>query len=452
MSKIYIFLLFISVPFFGKAQDTINFVDLDQQTAQYYFSSQWDSVISVGKVGLKNGHDYFYLRLRMGVAYFYQGKFTKAITQLEKARSFNDQDDFTNSYLYLSYKYAGRPADAEVLERKLSDTLKKQPLFKKTPLFSGTYLEFGFSPASNYNPTPIPFGNTTNFYESSTKNNALKYGFVGLTNQITPWLSIFYGYTSLSTSATKYAYEKQLPPLMPKLNTTISDILVSQNQFYLNPRIRLAKGLILATYYHKINNTSVLKKGSTNSTDTTLTFNDGILGVSLEKYFRNFVFVGEISNNKLNNTNHLQTSIAATWFPLSNLNFYLSTMYCSNNAKGPASKFPANYDKSKTFYMMKIGGKLKGKLWGEAAYYGGNIQDSQLANGFLVFSSPNKFTMMTNATLMLVFNKIKVSLKYQYSNLSSTKTFTKITSQNQLEYSNFTFSQQTITGGLLWNF
>jgi hypothetical protein len=127
-------------------------------------------------------------------------------------------------------------------------------------------------------------------------------------------------------------------------------------------------------------------------------------------------------------------------------------MYSTNNAKGPARLFPVNYDKSKSFYLLKAGGKLTGKLWGEVAYYGGNIQDSQIANGFLFFNTPNKYTMMSNATLTLVLNKIKVSLKYQYSSLTSLKESATLALPNTINYSNYSFQQQTITGGLLWNF
>jgi hypothetical protein len=211
-------------------------------------------------------------------------------------------------------------------------------------------------------------------------------------------------------------------------------------------------GLIVAPYFHKINNKSLLQNGSSTSTDTTLSFNDGILGISLEKYYHNFVIIGEVSNNKLNNTNHLQTSLGLTWFPFSNLNFYLSTMYSANKTKGDSLKVQPNYQKSKAFYLLKIGGKLSRKLWGEVAYYGGNIQDSQIANGFLFFNTPNKFTMMANATLMLVLNKFKISLRYQYSGLQGVKESAKETSPNQLDNSIYSFSQQTITGGLLWNF
>lgn len=450
MRKTAILFLLIAISFWGKSQDTLNFVNIEQQTAQYYFAAQWDSLIIVGNEGLEIGYDYFYLRLRLGVAYYYQGKYSKAIIHLEKARLFNTQDEFANSYLYLSYKYMGRNADAEIIGKTLSDTLRTQPLFKKTPLFSGAYIELGFSPASTYVPT-ILAKNSPNLSESSTKNNALQYGFVGLINQVTPWLSLFYGYTSLSTSLTKTTYEKQIPPFTPKLNTTLSDISVNQQQFYINPRIRIARGLVVSTYYQKINISSVLQ-GNPPKADTTITFNDGILGISLEKYYRNFVFNGEISNNKLNNINHLQMQLGASWYPLFNQNFYLCANYASNSAKGNAANFSPTYEKRKSFFTVKAGGKLLKNLWGETAYYGGNVQDSQIANGFLFFNTPNNIKMMANATLTVVLNKIKISLKYQFANQTSTKESSTIMNPTTINYSTYSFNQQTITGGLLWNF
>jgi hypothetical protein len=449
MRRTILLFLLISISFLGKSQKGIDYISLDQQTLQYYYTSQWDSLIAVGNIGLSNGHDYFYLRMRMGVAYFYQGKYSKAIRHLEKARKFNSHDELTNRYLYLSYKYLGRYADAEVLGKTLSDTLRKSELYKKTPFFSNLYLESGFSPASNY--TPIaPARNSASTYESSIKNNALEYGFIGLSNQITPWLSLFYGYTYLNTSATKYTFQKQADSLKHKLDTSISDISIKLQQFYINPRFRIAKGLFLSTYYHKISNKSVMQDNSSKS-DTTISFDDGILGFCLEKHYRNFVFLGEVSNNKLHNANHLQTQIGATWFPLSNLNFYLGATLGINGSK-PDSTNQQNYQNRKTIYQLQVGGKISGRLWGEVNYFGGNFQDSQTGNGFLIYSTPNNYKMMANGTLMFFFNKIRITLKYQYSSLTGTKSLVNNKKNNQQTYSEYSFNQHTITGGLLWNF
>lgn len=449
MRKTILFIFLLSISFLGKSQKGIDYISLERQTLQCYYAAQWDSLITIGKEGIHNGHDYFYLRFRMGVAYFYQGKYSKAIKHLEKARNFNSQDELTNRYLYLSYKSMGRYADAEVLGKSLSDTLRKTAAYKKTPFFSNLYLESGFSPASNYTPVAPP-RNSANTYESSIKNNALGYGFVGFTNQITSWLSLFYGYTYLNTSATKYTFQKQVDSLRPKLDTSISGISINQHQLYFNPRVRIARGLYLSTYYHQISTKSVME-GSFAQSDTTIAFDDGIWGFSLEKRYRNFVFSGEISNNKLHNVNHLQPQIGMIWFPFSNLNLYLGGMLGLNLSK-PDTFFAQNSPNRRIIYQLQIGGKISERLWGEANYFGGNYKDSQTGNGFLFYNTPNNYKMMANGTLIFLLSKVRITLKYQYSSLTGTKMLVNNKKNNPQTYSEYSFNQHTITGGLLWNF
>ena len=443
-----IFTLFLGItPLFS--EEPISFAEVEQLTMQHYYASQWDSVIIVGMKGIEAGHDYFYLRVRLGMAYFYQSNFAKAIQHLEKARKFNSSDEFTNSYLYLSYKYMGRLADAEMMGRKLSDTLRTLDLFKKPKFFSGLYTEIGYSPSTNYSPTPLS-RQSPYFEETSTKNNAMSYGFVGLTNQATPWMTLFYGVTSLGTTLTKYTYEN-LPPLPQKLKTTTTDLSIKTLQFYINARVRVARGWIVSPYYHAISmrgSEGAASKPKKNDT-TSFISNDAIMGFGLEKYYHNFVFSGELSNNRFNNKTHLQAQTGVTWFPFSNQNLYLNGAVTYNMAQGVDSLFPPNYEKNKLYVTGKIGGKLFSKLWGETTIYGGNIQDSQIGNGYLFFSNPSSYTMMANATLTLYLKKLKISLKYQFAGLNGTKlsyiTTNPITSE-------FSFNQQTITGGLLWNF
>jgi hypothetical protein len=434
------------------SQESISFSEVEQQTMQHYYASQWDSVIIVGMKGIDAGHDYFYLRVRMGMAYFYQSNFAKAIQHLEKARKFNPNDEFTNSYLYLSYKYMGRSADAEMMGRKLSDTLRTNELFIKRPFFSGMYAEFGYSPTTNYSPVELA-RNSTYTKESSSRNNAMTYGFVGLTNQVTPWMTLFYGVTSLGTSLTKYTYENlpSLPPLPQKLKTTTTDLSIKMLQFYINSRIRLARGWILVPYYHAIslNGSSGTVTRPRRMDTTSFNSRDAIMGIGFEKYYRNLVFLGEVSSNRFSNKSHLQLQTGITWFPRSNQNLYLNGAVTYNMAQGADSLSSPNADLNNLYVSGKIGGKLFSKLWGETAFYGGNIQNSQIGNGYLFFSTPNSYTMLGNASLTLILKKVKLSLKYQYAGLNGqkksfigSKTFT----------SEFSFNQQTITGGLLWNF
>lgn len=446
MQKIILFLLIITSFVSIKAQDTIGYLQLEQKTTEFYFSSQWDSLIIVGNLGLANNIDYFYLRTRLGVAYFYKENYGKAISNLEKAKKMNPSDEFANSYLYLSYKYMGRDLDAEVVGKTLSDTLRKSELFRKTPLFSGLYLEIGANSAGSYIPADMT-KLSSNVSETSSKANALQYGFLGLKNQVTPWLSLFYGYSFLSTSSTIYTYQRVAPPLFVK--KSLSDIFVKQQQFYISSKIRIARGLNLNPYFHSINLKNDLSSISF-SGDSTLLIRDYIVGVGVSKQLGNFEFGGEISKNKMNNTNHTQVMGSLAWYPLSNKNLYLVGNVTSISSKRQGSSSPSKGNPSTFYFTGKIGGKLYDKVWGETAFYGGNIQNSHIGSGFIFFNTLDKYNMMANATLSLLLKKVTLSLKYQYSSFTGQKESKDNVGKTNI--TEFKFNKQTIIGGLLWNF
>jgi len=70
------------------------------QTYQLYNEENWYQLTEVGQEAVKNGLDYFYLRIRMGIAYFHLKNYRKAATHLEKALDFNGADASALEYLY----------------------------------------------------------------------------------------------------------------------------------------------------------------------------------------------------------------------------------------------------------------------------------------------------------------------------------------------------------------
>jgi len=62
---------------FIKAQDTLTFAKVEAQSYSLYTQKNWDELIRLGKMALSRGIDYYYLRYRMGVAYYMQKKIPK---------------------------------------------------------------------------------------------------------------------------------------------------------------------------------------------------------------------------------------------------------------------------------------------------------------------------------------------------------------------------------------
>lgn len=120
---------------------SLSYAQSDRETYSLYMQGKWEELIEKGKQALKNRIDYYYLRVRMGVAYYYLGKYKLAIRHLRKAYNTNPDDPFVNQYLAYSYLAMGDLERAYSHFKRLPEHVRsKIPLFK-----SGVYrTDFNF--------------------------------------------------------------------------------------------------------------------------------------------------------------------------------------------------------------------------------------------------------------------------------------------------------------------
>lgn len=90
-----------------------------------YTEKNWKKLAAYCEQAFAKQVDYFYLRVRAGIAYFEMEQYRKAIVHLKKALAFNSGDDFTNTYLYYAYLYAERPEEAKKLTRSFGKALSE---------------------------------------------------------------------------------------------------------------------------------------------------------------------------------------------------------------------------------------------------------------------------------------------------------------------------------------
>lgn len=174
----------------GFTQDTLTSVNVEQKSYQLYLDKNWSELIKLGNKAVREGYDYFYLQLRIGIAYFEKKNYNLAEVHFRKALSFNSEDELTQEYLYYCYLYVGRYEEARLLSKGFSSSLaekigtNKQSRIGFILLEGGTkvtdsvsYYDKNKKTNSNYFNSPIYFQLGLNHY---TKNklsvfNALTY-------------------------------------------------------------------------------------------------------------------------------------------------------------------------------------------------------------------------------------------------------------------------------------
>ena len=126
-TKKYIFILFaVFTVIRANAQDTINSATVEQKSYQLYLDKKWPELIKFGNKAVDLGYDYFYLQMRIGIAYYEKKNYSYAEGHFKKALGFNSADDLALEYLYYCYIFKGRYDEARLLSKQFNDTLAKK--------------------------------------------------------------------------------------------------------------------------------------------------------------------------------------------------------------------------------------------------------------------------------------------------------------------------------------
>ena len=133
------FLIILTVIMFSslKAQVQFDFRQVDSITYVNTLSENWEEVIGAGKLAIENDIDYFYLRLRMGIAYFNKGNYRSASRHLLQAGKFNPDDGLTKDYLYYSFLYAGQDKKAAYVSSGLNEKMRSKYGIDRPKIISG---------------------------------------------------------------------------------------------------------------------------------------------------------------------------------------------------------------------------------------------------------------------------------------------------------------------------
>lgn len=131
------------------AQNSYSTQTVEFQSYQYYINGNWDSLITYAKSALKNNIDYYYLRLRLGIAYYKEGKYRVATKHFLKALNFVADNDLAKEYLYFSNFFSEDYTHAKLWGSQLSQQTKNRLDTLKFPPFNYANAEVGIKSSAN---------------------------------------------------------------------------------------------------------------------------------------------------------------------------------------------------------------------------------------------------------------------------------------------------------------
>jgi len=484
-SRLLVF-AFICIVTTAVAQQDFNFRQADSITYNATLAGNWDDVIATGKTALERDIDYFYLRLRLGMAYYQKNNYRTAIKHLETAERFNPKNEINKNYLYHSYLYSGRFAEAAYMAGSMEPRMREVGGIQKPGILCALSIESGPEFSNNYENNalgelkPRQFSQFQDLYGNSYYTN------LGALFQAHSRVSIFASYSNLIIDKkTQFQYNWNSPdslveyewgfaryfPSQPKTETSEYAYTLRQNSGYLKAGIYLGKGWMLnpAVHYIHVNTKSTGVKNNSFLVQDTAFYIQAIDSVSLFSYEKlNFKLessdlilnnvVVSIGLNKqlgifdlgifgswsnLNEKNQLQYGASLAYYPLGNLNLYGNTCLKGLSEDG----------ETQAIFSQLIGGSITKFLWAEAFGAFGNLRGTNESNAYVVYNISDDISLKAGLNLIFVVSpSVSLSVRYQYLKKNGYRWLYGAGlgqggRQEELDYTN-----QSIIGGLKWTF
>jgi len=452
---IFIFLAWLTAwPVYASAR--LDFQTVDMLTYRCYNEQKWDSVILVGKQALRQKIDYYYLRVRMGIAYYEKHEYFSAAIHLEKARQFNSGDPFVNKHLYWAYMYTNRNEEANLFEASLPaaerDTTGSKPGFLEQ-----VHFETGFTLSSDRAPKNLQtlMGKDSIYGEQDLYGNSI-YEDLSLNLRVSNRLGFTLAYNFLNFNKTKYIQNNRGPAHFDSIADTSYNYHMSQHEAHIAVLITLPWGLKVMPAFHwiyvsytMINTLFRPPSGTTLPpppfTRKDTTYNNFLAALEISKDIGRFNIALSGSWSNLNGMSQEQAGLALTYYPLGNLSFYGTTA---------ATGFFQSTD-SRLLLSQALGGKFTSWLWGEVNFYYGDYTNANIFNGSIVYNNSDIVDYRAGATLNFIVSRhIQLSLIYQYFRKESqqiyyTKTQDPMPKPVQ-QTKNNPYYTNTLIGGITW--
>lgn len=423
------------------SQEKWNYAEVDRKSYELYEQQKWAELIVFADEARHNGIDFFYLQARTGIAFFNLKKYRRASDFFLKAWENDKSAEWLQEYLYYSLVYSGRSVEASKYAAQFSVPVKVKINHQNMkPLRAA--LEIGYS----FNPDFDALSNRSFDEELNVGSDygeafILKnYHFesVDYSHQLAPGVGINHNFTHLNINRQQqvdWGVQYTFP------------IKTNQFQYFVNPYFVIGKKLNLSPSFNVIwGNSSYFLGGYTEQPifrEKEIKFADFILSLSSWSHFGNFSPGVEVNAANIYDINLTQLSAWITYYPFSNLNFYITPrIYLKKEEK----------DRSFSFNTFGIsGGAQLGPVHFFGQYLNGDMENFIEPGGYVVANFPGRSEQKLMGSLYFpVWKKYQFVVRYINQDVIETYyVYTDDFGRNPTEYK---YIKHTLTAGISWNF
>ncbi len=418
---------------------------IDSITWAHYSNGEWSQLIDEGTKAINEGIDYFYLRMRVGIAFYEMKNYRRAIPHFKKAKEFNPPDKSAVEYLYLSYLLGGRPQDAQKIIPELGKAARERLAASETKIVEEIYIEGGPAFAGNQNLGGNQKGRhretSDTIYNGSYYYDNVYYGHAGLRLRLHPAVSLYQGYSYVEAPFTeKISY----------MGEAVPDFQYStkQHEYYANLSINLPGKILATPAFHMLWLEYALRVDMYDPEIDGLVYDTVyeneqmyVASLSLKKDISIFAVEAGGTYGDFGHMVHKQLSLAGYVYPFGNLDLYAKT--------GITHMW--NENEGRWIFHQMVGWSPVSGLWLEGSGTFGQLQDYAEQNAFIIYNAPEEIIYKIEGTVMVeVSSKIELSMRYRL--LERVNRYLAYTSYEDFTFEYTNYHYHTLIGGIKWKF
>ena len=407
------------------AQQQLNFVQADVITYNQYLRGEWQELIKTGKTYLKYGETFYYLQIRMGIAYYHLKKYRKAIIYLSKAYEKHQNNDLLSEYLYYAYIFSGRMMDAKKLSEHFDYDLRKKLGINNERFIDAITFNVRFEKNKDYF---VGLNNSDLLKQAYRKD--FSYFDFGMEHIFGEDKRIYWNFSKINKSLIVY-------DVGDNNEQTNNNLYIKQNQFYISFYKQLNYGLNFKIASNILNIVYI-------SEDPVVSLryvsNEIVLFSGIHKDIGNFKLGFKASIGNLYKNFQFQPGLDFTYYPFANTNFYFSIF-----VDYKVEKDNAQWSNSPIIRPV-LGVKLF-NIYFEPSYTFGQIINYVDKEALVIYNDNDVMKNLFEITVFTYLFKGKLSVFVKYQNYIKTNTYFLNNIEQSVDYLN-----QTYTGGIKWNF
>ncbi len=415
-------------------QVVTGFQQADSLTYALYEQGEWKALIEAGNEALDQGLDYYYLRMRIGLAYFNLEKYRHAAIHFRRALQFYEGDIYSGDYLRKSLEWGGMEVEAAKWLKQMPERDSAKNPVKNVSLFYGQSFS-GNKDAIN----SLDISGQSNIYGEVTGNGDLSYFHAGATFAPVKHLRWFAGYTNL-------VIDKRQRAIMDGNDTINHNFKLRQHQFAVRLPVSIGRMLQLIPTIDLITGKEAPMIVSFDTLTykyrwgkQTFTYSNYILGLKIFKDWPLLSIGAAVSKSNFHSSDQWQASLMAGIYPAGNLNLYaFSTL-----------SFLMENDKVNVHSKQTAGARIFPRFWLQGSTYFGYLKNAHDESSLLIFNAFGQVESRTTATAMFLISE-KIIFHLDYSFMKHKDNYLEYLDFETYTWKTYKYNNHHIMGGIKW--